>query len=321
MGNWENENPQMQSAQSGWAGYGPDLQEIRRRCNRVGIALIACMAAVNLVGFGLTYALPVSLLDSDLVLLLVNDFSYYVVGGLVLWLILRPLPTQTPKGDVIPFPRFIKWFFEDIGLTYSVAFLTMFLIWLIFEKLLGLTLTNSVDSLSTMSLPILIVFSVIVAPICEEFLFRKLLLERLLPMGEGFAIVVSSVAFGLFHQNLYQLFFAAAAGMLYAVMAVKTGDVRCPMIMHAITNVLSVVSNVIDADSDAATWYVLALLFLMVIGLGYVTRDIRDIRSGKWAITTSPAVPGNWHAALTSPGMITCVVILVVLSLVMGLFG
>lgn len=319
MESWDNASSEASMAQRNSSACGPNPQEMRRRCNRIGIALLVYIAVVNLFGIALTYALPAAFLDSDLVLMLVNDLSYYAVGGLVFWLILRPLPAKTPEGEVVPFPHFIKWFFEDVGLTYGVAFLTTFLIDLIFENLLGLTLTNSVEVLSDMSLPMLIFFSIIVAPICEEFLFRKLLLERLLPMGEIFAIVGSAVAFGLFHQNLYQLFFATAAGLLYGYIVIKTGDVRCSMILHGISNMLSVAANMLDTDSDLATFYVLALLFVMVIGLAYLTRDIRSIRKGKIVLTTSPAVPGNCHAALTSPGMIASFVILVVLSVVLGL--
>ena len=55
---------------------------------------------------------------------------------------------------------------------------------------------------------------VIVPPICEELLFRGLVLGNLLPYGRGVAIFGSALLFAAMHQNLSQFLYAAVAGVL-----------------------------------------------------------------------------------------------------------
>ena len=59
------------------------------------------------------------------------------------------------------------------------------------------------------NVPIVLLFvcAVIVSPIFEELLFRKILLEKLLPYGKVIAIAISSLFFGLYHANLEQLLY------------------------------------------------------------------------------------------------------------------
>ena len=81
-----------------------------------------------------------------------------------------------------------------------------------------------------------IIFAVIIGPIIEEFIFRKMLISRLARYGEGLAIVVSAVAFGLFHGNLYQFFYATFLGLILGYVAIKTGNWFYTAIMHMIVN-------------------------------------------------------------------------------------
>ena len=47
-------------------------------------------------------------------------------------------------------------------------------------------------------------YMVICAPILEEYIFRKLIVDRTVKYGQGVAIVLSGLMFGLFHGNLNQ---------------------------------------------------------------------------------------------------------------------
>ena len=65
------------------------------------------------------------------------------------------------------------------------------------------------------NVPIVLLFvcAVIVSPIFEELLFRKILLEKLLPYGKVIAIAISSLFFGLYHANLEQLLYTMFLGV------------------------------------------------------------------------------------------------------------
>ena len=71
-----------------------------------------------------------------------------------------------------------------------------------------------------------ILFAAILAPIFEELLFRKLLIDRIRVFGDRTCILVSGVMFGLIHGNFYQFFYACGLGMVFAYVYLRTGRVR-----------------------------------------------------------------------------------------------
>ena len=79
----------------------------------------------------------------------------------------------------------------------------------------------------------------ILAPIFEELIFRKLLIDRLSRYGSFIAIIVSGLFFGLFHGNFSQFFFATGIGLLFAFLYAKTGKIHLTIILHMIVNLFS----------------------------------------------------------------------------------
>lgn len=79
-------------------------------------------------------------------------------------------------------------------------------------------------------------FIVIVAPIMEELLFRKVLIDRIAKYGEAVAVTVSSIMFALYHENLNQAVYTVFMGALLAFVYVKTRNVKYPIIIHMVTN-------------------------------------------------------------------------------------
>ena len=76
----------------------------------------------------------------------------------------------------------------------------------------------------------------IVAPIFEELIFRKVLIDHVAPKGELVAILASGIMFGLFHGNFQQCFFAGLIGCLFAYIYLKTGRVIYTILLHMILN-------------------------------------------------------------------------------------
>jgi len=52
------------------------------------------------------------------------------------------------------------------------------------------------------------------APVCEELIFRKMLVTRALKYGEGVAILLSGLVFGLFHGDLNQIYVCLWIGIV-----------------------------------------------------------------------------------------------------------
>jgi len=85
---------------------------------------------------------------------------------------------------------------------------------------------------------LIILVAVIIGPVFEELIFRKALIDRLSVYGDRLAIVISSVAFGVFHGNLSQLLYATGIGLVLGYIYVKTRDVKYTCLIHVLMNFL-----------------------------------------------------------------------------------
>ena len=89
---------------------------------------------------------------------------------------------------------------------------------------------------SDTSLWVIILYMVICAPVMEEYVFRKLIVDRAAVYGEGVAVLLSGLMFGLFHGNLNQFVYAFALGVFLAYLYVKTGNLKITIALHMMIN-------------------------------------------------------------------------------------
>ncbi len=126
--------------------------------------------------------------------------------------------------------------------------------------------TNSTEELiKGTPIYITIIVAVIIGPIVEELIFRKFLMDKLGIYGDRIAIVVSAVTFGIFHGNLYQLFYAVLLGFVLAYIYAKTSNIIYPILMHMLVNFLgSVVPmpivNIMDRYTELSEEYMNAIV-------------------------------------------------------------
>ena len=125
----------------------------------------------------------------------------------------------------------------------------------------------------------------IFAPICEEILFRKFLIDRTIKYGAKVSIILSAVLFAPFHGNLNQFFYAFLMGGFFAYVYIRTGKITYTIILHAIVNFMGSVMSLILANSvsniqnnpnpvDAMIiiGYVAIILISLIIGLYGLTK-------------------------------------------------
>lgn len=166
-------------------------RELRKCYSRFSISVILVVALTQCLGAGLYYAavrfFPQYYWDAfwgPVLALAINDVSVYLPGLVIFPLVLRKIP----KGNPIPVDRLSLWEFVQatvfsFGVGYGCSLLTSLVI-TVLEHLTSHVTTNVVDSFSA-SLPIWLtaVAFVLVAPVMEELLFRRILLRRLLGLG------------------------------------------------------------------------------------------------------------------------------------------
>lgn len=88
---------------------------------------------------------------------------------------------------------------------------------------------------------IISLFSTVAIPaLVEEFACRGLILGCLKKHGEGFAIVCSSIIFGIMHGNFQQIPFAFLVGLVLGFITVKGGSLWIAIAVHAFNNFISV---------------------------------------------------------------------------------
>ena len=152
---------------------------------------------------------------------------------------------------------------------------------------IGHELTNSVDEvLQNYSLSEIFVSVVIVAPISEELLFRKLFINKTGRYGTVFSIIVSGMVFGAFHGNFYQFFYASAAGMILAYVYCVYGKLRYTIVLHSILNFIGSVVSVYFAelaqspyliDNLASSLYSLAYIATVPFGIIFVIKGRKNL--------------------------------------------
>ncbi len=77
----------------------------------------------------------------------------------------------------------------------------------------------------------------VAAPILEETLFRGIILKALLKKYRPFkAILISAVAFGIFHLNPWQFLYATTLGLFLGYVYWKTRSLFYPIVIHMLLN-------------------------------------------------------------------------------------
>lgn len=173
--------------------------------------------------------------NSDIMLAAVMA-PLYVIGFPLAFLLVRKKDAPVPERHSMKPWQIILAFMCAYGL-------------LVVGNMVGLSLTTGIGLLKGDSVEnplinvitggnlwISAIYMVLLAPLFEEILFRKLICDQTLRYGQGTAVVVSGMVFGLFHLNFNQFFYAFLIGCLFAFIYVKTGSIWYSVILHMMVN-------------------------------------------------------------------------------------
>ena len=164
----------------------------------------------------------------------------YVGSGVPLYLSAMPIAVMLMgKSTVIETRKFDM----KPGLFFKLLLMCLPMMWAgsVFGSMLSMVLSNgeATDRVADLAMQTNIwnvVFLVIVGPIFEEWLFRKQLIDHTRKYGEKTAILLSGLAFGLFHMNLFQFFYAFLLGLMFGYVYTRTSKLRYSTAMHMIIN-------------------------------------------------------------------------------------
>ncbi len=221
-----------------------EQNEIIRPCrpgtNRLGLAFLVFLLVVLAVQSAASIILPrvaPALVERDWYLWLLSSLPIYLFGLPVCLLLLRPVPS-TP-----PCPR-RSLTAAEVFLALVICFGMMMIGNLIGQAMMrvvsiitGTPLENPLNRMILDMHPLIsAIFTVIVAPIGEEFIFRRLVIDRARRFGELQAVLLSGALFGAFHMNFFQFFYAFFLGLIFGYIYLKTGRLRHTIFLHAAIN-------------------------------------------------------------------------------------
>ena len=225
-------------------------KEQSRQFSRLGLVLFAFMGvafAAQLVLIvitmlvGLVGGLDVDF-DNQTVQIVISAISMYGVAFPVAALLMRLIPKQgRPGGETWSAMQLAACLVICIGIGFVGILISQF-VDVVFPS--GGDGVQPEDMMTGAGMLLNIAMVVFAAPVVEELLYRKMLIDRIAAYGDGVSVVVSGLLFGLAHGNFSQFFYAFGLGALFAYVYIKTGHIGYTIGFHMFFNLIGGVFTV-----------------------------------------------------------------------------
>ncbi len=215
-------------------------------------------------------------------------------------------------GDLVPAKKIgglkvAAWTFFGLGCTlvanYIVSIMTVFV-----KNTLGYELSQNDYGISNDFLTYFVmVISVAVAPaIFEEFALRCCTLGVLKKYGNGFAVFMVSIIFGLIHGNVIQFVFAFLMGIIMAYITIQTDNVIIAILIHGLNNGRSAVNDIVTNSAGEKTANIVSVAIMLVIFVAAIaslfylimtksfTREkkLKSLYDNNFAVKVACMIPG-----------------------------
>lgn len=303
---------------NGYVPFDPMLahkKDIRRTALFVGIPILAFsvittlwssvyLAVMAVLGYSTTAALNIvrepAVMQAVQIVLSIFMFTvpYIVSAKIGGYRVSDLVPLEKPKsGSVLPYFLFGIGFcaFANIAVSYAGS---------IFESFgVDYSVDYGDNPKGVWGFLLVFISTAIVPALVEEFACRGIMFGMLLKHGQGFALIVSSIVFGLLHGNFEQIPFAFLVGLVLGFIRIKTGSVWICVLVHAFNNLVSVVFSYLPdigamAENMAYMIFLILCLAAALYGMLSLSRDtdvyrlesdgsgVKEIQKHKWYFTS-----------------------------------
>lgn len=109
----------------------------------------------------------------------------------------------------------------------------------------------------------------VVAPICEEFIFRRYLLTPLRKLGDFPAILLNGLVFGLYHANFDQFAYATFVGIFYALIATRRNSIVPTIVLHSLNNFIVTIAHYAPFENGFTS--VMSVVSTLTFPIGVLT--------------------------------------------------
>ena len=316
---------------NGFAPVDPrtaEKKEIRKTAMFVGIPVLSFsvitalwssvyLAVMAVFGYSAARALEIirepALLQVVQIALSILMFTvpYIVAAKIGGYRVSDLVPLERPqKGSVLPYFFFGIGFcaFANIAVAYAGS---------IFESFgIDYSVDYGDNPKGFWGFILVFISTAVVPALVEEFACRGIMFGMLLKHGQAFALIVSSVVFGLLHGNFEQIPFAFLVGLVLGLIRIKTGSLWVCVLVHAFNNLVSVIFSYLPdgnnmAQNMAYVIFLACCLVAAIYGMLSFSREDYRLETHDSAITESE----KHKCFFTSPVIIIFVVIAFIESL------
>ena len=154
------------------------------------------------------------------------------------------------------------------------------------------------------------------APIFEELIFRGMILQVLSKYNKVFAILVTSLLFGLLHLNMTQAVPAFFMSLILCYMCLKTDSLLVTILAHAGNNLLALMS----VYSDNFVLITVVIMVFVIYGLITIILKSKEVN----AFIKEEKTNENWYARFFKriPNLLYLIftILWIIISLFMNMF-
>lgn len=260
--------------------YDPNSRKVFSRISlsifTIGILTLVFQYLFMIIAMGLVMANVIS--NNSILQTFMLFVPNYVLAVPLGLLVMKNLPKIKKQKEKMS----AKDFFSLLLMCFPLMYIGSYIGNIISNFISKGNAVNDLDNLLAEPTFVTSLLVAVVAPIFEELIFRKQIIDRCEVYGEKTAIVFSAICFGLFHMNFFQFFYAFATGLVFGYAYVRTHQLRYTVLMHMIINfiggvitpyVVSVldqnelIEEVVSDEMIGMSYYFILILAFFVVGL------------------------------------------------------
>ena len=231
------------------------------------------MNVVQLIVAGFMSAVDPNLLMTDWANFFLIAVSFYLIGFPLAYCMMKKIPTAVSQEKKrLTLRQLVEYGLISYAVMILLNFLTTFLLSFI-ELFKTESIVNPVQQVILTGSPWLSLLCIVVlSPIIEELLFRKILLDRVRIYGDKVAIIFTAIAFGFYHGNLSQLFYAVGLGIILAYIVLKTNQLKYSIGIHMFVNAMGslILPMLIGDGSDLLRAQIASVIVVILITFGTI---------------------------------------------------
>ena len=225
------------------------------------------------------------------------------------------LPFRKAKADLA-----FGGLLVGLGMGVLASYATYFLQLVLEYFGIGITMPEYENPVTVTGMILNVICVVVLPAFIEEIIFRGIVMQSLRRFGDIFALVASSLMFGIFHLNLVQMPYAFIMGLCIGYIVMRSGSIWVGILIHFVNNGVAVAFEYLYPYMTEETWYLanavynLVSVILSVIAIVALLMKYKDMfRFEQKAGALTPGQKTFYF--VTSPVMIAAIAVAVAMTL------